>query len=123
MRLSVIAESSASRHLPPSVQCAPTYCTLEPGSNRVAVGLKNTSSKSITIPSRTVVGQLQQAKMVPKIQKAFTIEQDKQGPNGVKEGSWVLDQLNLEDLNAWTTDQQQAAKDLLVDSADVFSKK
>ena len=28
----------------------------------------------------------------------------------------------LEGLNAWTAEQQQAAKDLLVDSADVFSK-
>ena len=86
MRLNLIAESSTSTHLPPSVQCAPTYCTLEPGSNRVAVGLKNISSRSITIPSRTVVGQLQQAKMVPKIQKASTKEQDKQGPNGGRRG-------------------------------------
>ena len=68
------------------------------------------------------MGQLQQAKMVPKTQKASTKEQDKQGPNRGKEGSWVLDQLNLEGLNAWTADQLQAAKDLLADSADVFSK-
>ena len=61
MRLNLIAESSTSTHLPPRVQCAPTYCTLEPGSNRVAVGLKNISSRTIKIPSRTLVGQLQQA--------------------------------------------------------------
>ena len=61
--------------------------------------------------------------MVPKVQKVqATKEQDKMGPNGGKEGTWALDQLNLEGLNAWTADQQQAAKDLLVDSADVFSK-
>ena len=60
--------------------------------------------------------------MVPKIQKASTKEQDNQGPNGGNEGSWVLDQLNLEGLNAWTAGKQQAAKDLLVDSTDVFSK-
>ena len=40
MRLNQLAESSTSTQLPLSVQCAPTYCTLEPGSNRVAVGLK-----------------------------------------------------------------------------------
>ena len=82
MRLNLIAESSASTHLPPSLQCVPTYCNLEPGSNRVAVGLRNISSRTIKIPSRTAVGQLPQAKMVPKIQKASTKEQDKQGPNG-----------------------------------------
>ena len=47
MRLNLIVESSTSTHLPSSVQCAPTYCTLEPGSNRVAVGLKNISSRPI----------------------------------------------------------------------------
>ena len=37
-------------------------------------------------------------------------------------GSWILDQLNLEGLESWTGEQQQSAKDLLVDSADVFAK-
>ena len=68
MRLNLITEPSDSTQLPSSVQCAPTYCTLEPGSNRVAVGLRNISSKSITIPSKAVVGQLQQAGMVPNVQ-------------------------------------------------------
>ena len=52
----------------------------------VAVGLKNISSRTIKIPSGTVVGQLQQAKRVPKIQKASTKEQDKQDPNGGRRG-------------------------------------
>ena len=33
-----------------------------------------------------------------------------------------MDQLNLEGLDNWTEDQQRAAKELLIDSADVFSK-
>ena len=44
----------------------------------------------------------------------------KQSPTGVKGGSWILDQLNLEGLNSWTGEQQQSARDLLVDSAEVF---
>ena len=40
MRLNLIAEPLESTQLPPNVQCTPTYCILEPGSNRVAVGLK-----------------------------------------------------------------------------------
>ena len=50
MRLNLIAESSSGTQLPSVVQCTPTYCTLEPGSSRVAVGLRNLSSRSITIP-------------------------------------------------------------------------
>ena len=118
MRLNLVAELSDCTQLPPSVQCAPTYCKLEPGSNKVAVGLKNISAKAITIPSRIVVGKLQQARMVPD-DKASKF---KQGPTGGKGGSWILDQLNLEGLESWTVEQQQSAKDLLVDSANVFSQ-
>ena len=118
MRLNLIAEASNCTQLPTSVQCTPTYCTFEPGSNRVAVGLKNISARAITIPSKVVVGRLQQAMMIPDDQSSKL----KQGPTGGKGGSWILDQLNLEGLNCWTGEQQQSARDLLVDSAEVFAK-
>ena len=51
MRLNLIVESSSGTQLPSLVQCTPTYCTLEPSSSRVSVGLMNLSSRSITIPS------------------------------------------------------------------------
>ena len=50
------------------------------------------------------MGQLQQAKKVPIDQASK--KQDKLGPNGGKEGTWVLDQLNVEGLNSWTSEQQ-----------------
>ena len=78
MRLNLVAEPSDYTQVPYSVQCAPTYCILEPGSNRVAVGLKNISAKAITIPSQTVVGKLQQARMLSD-DKASKF---KQGPTG-----------------------------------------
>ena len=102
------------------MQCAPIYCILEPGSNRVAAGLRNILAKSITIPSRAVAGQLQHPTTVPNDQTSKL--QDKQGPNRGKEGTWVLDQLNLEGLSSWTSEQQQSAKKPLVESVDVFSK-
>ena len=78
MRLNLVEEPSDCTQLPSSVQCAPTYCILEPGSNRFAVGLKNISAKAITIPSQTVVGKLQQARMVPDDKTSIF----KQGPTG-----------------------------------------
>ena len=116
MRLNLTVESSESTQLPSSVQCAPTYCILEPGYNRVAVGLRNILAESITIPSRTVVGQLQQVKMVPRpLQSKINWV-----PIEGRRVTWVLDQLNLEGLNSWTSEQQQSAKNLLVEFADVF---
>ena len=76
MRLNLIAESSNGTQLPSGKQCTPTYCTMEPGSSRVSVGLRNLSSRSITIPSRSVVGQLQQA-TIQKVQTSG--KQNKQG--------------------------------------------
>ena len=40
----------------------------------------------------------------------------------MERGSWILDQLYLEGLDSWTGEQQQSTKELLVDSADVFSQ-
>ena len=80
IRLNLIAEPSGFTQLPPSVHCAPSYYILEPGSNRVAVGLRNVSAKAITIPSQTVVGQLQQVRMVPGDDTSKS--QEKQGPTG-----------------------------------------
>ena len=98
----------------------PIYCILEPGTNGGVVGLRNVLAKSITILSRAVVGQIQQAKIVPNDQASKL--QDKQGPTRGKGWSWVLDQLNLEGLDSWTPEQQQSTKILWVESADVFSQ-
>ena len=88
--------------------------------NLVPIGFRNVSAKAITIPSWTVVVQLQQVRMVPSDKTSKL--QDKQGPTGGKGGSWIFDQLHLEGLDTWTVEQQQSAKELLVESADVFSK-
>ena len=106
MRLNLIAESSSGSHLPSGVQCTPTYCTLEPGSSRVAVGLRNLSSRSITIPLQFFVCQLQQA-TIQKVQSSR--KQNKQGPTG-KEGAWILDQLNLEGLDNWTEESAEGSQ-------------
>ena len=78
-----------------SVQCTPTYCNLEPGSNRVTEGLRNVSAKQITVPSMTVICQIQLANMVPKLQTPT--EQD---PSENKEdNSLILDQLDLGEIS------------------------
>ena len=102
MKLNLIAEPSENNQLPPSVQCTPTYCNLEPGSNRVTVGLGNVLAKQITIPSRTVVCQVQLANMVPKFQ---TPKGQNPSENKKEDNSWILDQLDLGELRTcqWTS--------------------
>ena len=102
------------------MQCTPTYCNLEPGSNRVTVGVRNVSAKQITVPSRIVVCQIQLANVVPKLQTPT--EQD---PSDNKEDkSLILDQLDLGGgIGTWSVEQQQAAKKLLCDNSEILSKK
>ena len=50
-----------------STQCTPTYCNLEPGSNRISVGLRNASAKKITIPAKAVICQVQLMNLVPQL--------------------------------------------------------
>ena len=118
LKLNLIAEPSENNQLPSSVQCTPTYCNLEPGSNRVTVGLRNVSAKQITVPSRTLVCKIQLANMVPKLQTPTG-----QDPSENKEdNSWILDQLDLGEISTWSVEQQQAAKKLLCDYSEFFSK-
>ena len=48
-RLNLIAESPNGTQLPSGIQCTPTYCTMEPGSSRVSVGLRNILKHDIKI--------------------------------------------------------------------------
>ena len=117
MKLNLIAEPSKNNQLPSSVQCTPAYCNLEPGSNRV--GLRNVSAKQITVPSRTVVCQIQLASMVPKLQTPTGQDSSK----NKEDNSWIHDQLDLGEISTWSVEQQQAAKKLLCNYSEFFFKK
>ena len=107
MRLNLIAEPSDSTQLPPSVQCAPTYCILESGSNRIAVGLRNVLAKSIPIHQGLLWITYNRPGWYPMIRVLnYRINRVPLG-EGV---SWILDKLNLEGLDSWTAEQQQSAK-------------
>ena len=120
VKLNLIAEPFKDSQLPSNIQCTPTYCNLEPGSNRVTVGLRNISARKITVPSRTIVCQIQLANMVPPIQTS-----KEQPPNKIKkdDDSCILDQLDLGEINTWSEEQQHAARKLLCEYSETFSKK
>ena len=120
LRLNLFAEPFKDSQLPSNIQCTPTYCKLEPGSNRATVGLRNISARKVTVPSRTIVCQIQLANMVLPIQTS-----KEQAPTEIKmeDDSCMLDQLNLGKINTWSEEQQHAARKLLCDYSETFSKK
>ena len=119
LELNLIAEPFKDSQLPSNIQCTPTSCTLEPGSNRVAVGLRNISARKIEVPSKTIVCQIQLANMIPPIQTA-----KEQPPTEIKmeDPSCILDQLDLGEINTWSEEQQQAARKLLCDYSETFHR-
>ena len=96
LKLNLIAEPFKDSQLPSSIQFTPSYCNLEPGSNRVTVGIRNVSARKITVPSRTIVCQIQLANMVPPIQTS-----KEQPPTENKKGdeSCILDQIDLGEIS------------------------
>ena len=118
MKLNLIAEPYHNSQLPSNIQCTPSYCTLEPCSNRVTVGLRNTSARKITVPSKTIIGQIQLANIIPPMNTAT----DKTPSEGHGGCSCIPDHLDLGELSTWTEEQQHAARKLLCDYADTFSK-
>ena len=119
VKLNLIDEPFKDNQLPSSVQCTPTYYNLETGFNRVTVGLRNILARKITVPSRTIVCQIQLANMVPNIQppKGQDLSENKG-----KDESCILDQLDLVEITTWSVEQQQAARKLLCDYSETFSK-
>ena len=119
VKLNLIAEAFKDNQLPSSVQCTPSYCNLEPGSNRVTVGLRNNLVREITVPSRTIVCQIQLANMVPNLQtpKGQDLSENKE-----RDESCILDQVDLGEISTWSVEQQQAARKLLCDYSETFSK-
>ena len=119
VKLNLIAEPFKDSQLPSSIQCTPTYCNMEPDSNRVTVGLRNVSARKITVTSRTIVCQTQLANMVPPIQ---TPKEHLPTENKNEDESCIIDQLDLGEISTWSVEQQQAARKLLCDYSETFSK-
>ena len=119
VKLNLIAEPFKDSQLLSNIQCTPTYCTLESGSNRITIGLRNISARKITVPSKTIVCQIQLANMVPPIQTS-----KEQPPTEIikEDDSCILDQLDMGEISTWSEEQQHAARKLLCDCADTFSK-
>ena len=117
VKFNLTTEPFKDSQLPSNVQCTSSCCNLEPGFNRVTVGLRNISSRKITVPSR--ICQIQLATMVPPIQTS-----KEQPPTEIKkeDESCILDQLDLGEINTWSVEQQHAARKLLCDYSETFSK-
>ena len=118
-RVHVITENSSARSNA-VVKAVACKTVIAPGSRRVAVKLFNPSKRTVTLTKKSVIAQCEPANLVPKAQvKIEATTETKEAP---EDGQWLLDKLNLEGMENWTTTEQQAAMELLKQNADLFSK-
>ena len=98
LKLNLIAEPFKDSQLLSNIQCTPTYCTLEPGSNHITVGLRNISARKIIVPSKTIVCQIQLANIIPPMHPS------KEPPSEMKreDDPCIPDQLDLGELSTWS---------------------
>ena len=71
------------------------------------------------MPSRTIACQVQLANMVLPIQ---TPKEQPSTENKKEDESCILEQLDLGEISVWSVEQQQAARKLLCDYSETFSK-
>ena len=119
LRLNLIAEPFKNSQLPSNIQCTPTYCTPEPGSNRVTVGLRNISARKITVSSKTILCQIQLANIIPPMNTSIdpTPSEEKK-----EDDPCIPNHLDLGELSTWTEEQQYAARNYYVIMLILFPK-
>ena len=83
------------------------------------MGLRNISARKITVPSKTILCQIQLANIIPPLNTST----DQTPPEEEQvDDPCIPNHLDLGELSTWTKEQQYAAKKLLCDYADTFSK-
>ena len=83
------------------------------------MGLRNISARKITVPSKTIICQIQLANLIPPMNTS-TYQTPSEGEK--EDDPCILEQLDLGKLSTWTEGQQHAARKLLCDFANIFSK-
>ena len=65
--VNLMGEVSEKHPLPQGLELKNSYCDLTPGSAKVNLMIENTTSRSITIPAKAIVCQLNLANKIPKL--------------------------------------------------------
>ena len=65
--VNLMGEVSEKHPLPQGLELKNSYCDLTPGSAKANLMIENTTRKTITIPAKAIVCQLNLANQIPKL--------------------------------------------------------
>ena len=110
MWVHVFAEPAQDPWLPASIAPAAMYGKLHMGSSQVPICLRNQGACPIVVPARVIIGNIAPANQVPPVTLPAEILG---GPASGSQKDWILDELNLQGLDVWPTNEQRQARELL----------
>ena len=107
-----------SPSLPLGIDVQTVYATLDDGSNRITVVLRNNTRDWLEIKKGMPV-----AHMVLKVTNLFSAKQKKEQPtlSKTERQDLLLEKLDLSGLEAWPQEQAEQARSLLKEYHDIFS--
>ena len=117
----------------------PTYGVLHLGSSRVGVGIRNLSSRTITIPAKTKIATIEAANKVPELfqKPRWTDEEEDENPTDETEVEsttvdqeeecevgtykWLKTKIDLSGMDSWIQKDQDFANRTFEEYVDIFS--
>ena len=98
-----MGEVSEKHPLPLDLELKNSYCNLTPGSAKVNLLIENTTSRSITIPAKAIVCQLNKANKIPKLLLPTCKPEEKSETDDDKLDNFLQSQVDLDDSDLGLT--------------------
>ena len=109
-----MGEVSEKHPLPQSLKLKNSYCDLTPGSARVNLMIENTTSRSITIPAKAIVCQLNLANKIPKLLLPTNEPEEESNELDTRLDNFFPGQADLDDHDLGLTFEKVRANQVLV---------
>ena len=98
MWVHMFAEPAQGPQLPSSMVPTAMYEELHPESSCRPICLRNLCAHPIEVPAKAIVGKVTPANQVPLV---VLLKEASRGPNHGPQKGWMLEALNLQDLQEW----------------------
>ena len=112
--VNLMGEVSEKHPLPQGLELKNSYCDLTPGSAKVNLMIENTTSRSITMPAKAIVCQLNLANKIPKLLLPTCDPEDESKESDTGLDNFPPSQADLDDHDLGLTFEKVRAHQVLV---------
>ena len=117
-----------SPQLPLGIEVQTTYATLDAGSSRVTVVLRNTTKNWLKLGKGVPIARMVVANQIPKVMDLLSAERPEDKPSSeqtilmeAERQDLLLEKIDLSGLDKWPREQAEKARSLLREYHDIFA--